>query len=211
MNSRSIFLFNFLASCVAVAALAGCAVSPSDSAAEGAAADQQDLTAASATKLPDSKPLTNASFQSLRTLYSATSYDYQSIKDTSAFSFAAAPAMTDAQALSLAKSIAQTAGYGSVHAYVLNASGTPKRLGHLANTLASDICANGDDANTPKLVAALVKAFALPGKAPGGAIKVFSAIGPGDDHDGDNVDREAILVDTADGEALVLQGQAIDM
>lgn len=211
MNSRSISILNTFASLAAVAVMAGCSASSSDPAADGNQGDEQDVTGgAAATKMGASQALKNASFQGLRTLYAKTTYDYQTISDTSAFSFAAAPAMSDAQALGLAKSIAKTAGYGSVHQFVLNAAGTPKRLGHLANTLSSDICASGDDANSPKLATAMIKAFALPGKTPGGSIKVFSAIGPGDDHDGDNVDRESIFIDTTTGEALVLQGQSID-
>jgi len=207
MSSRTISVVNTLVSLAAVAVFAGCSGEP---AADGTQGEEQDLSAETATKIADSHALKNASFQALRTLYSKTTYDYQTISDTSAFSFAAAPSMSDAQALALAKSIAKTAGYGSVHQFVLNAAGTPKKLGHLASTMASNICAEGDDKNSPKLDAAMIKAFALPGKAPGDSIKVFSAIGPGDDHDGDNVDRESIFIDTADGEVLVLQGQAID-
>jgi hypothetical protein len=211
MKSRSIFAVNTLASLVAVAVLAGCSGAPSDDpATDGTPAAEQDLSTESATKIADSRALKNASFQALRTLYSKTTYDYQTISNTTAFTFAAAASMNDAQALALAKAIAKTAGYGSVHQFVLNAAGTPKKLGHLASTMASNICAEGDDKNSPKLDAAIVKAFALPGKAPGESIKVFSAIGPGDDHDGDNVDRESIFIDTAGGEVLVLQGQAID-
>jgi hypothetical protein len=214
MSSRIISVFTSLVSIATLAVMAGCSAPASDASASADGTqqgDEQDVTSApSATKLPSSQVLKNASFQSLRTLYANTTYDYQTISDTSAFSFGQAPAMTDAQALGLAKSIAKTAGYGEVHQFVLNAAGTSKTLGHLANTLSTDVCASGDDKNTPKLVAAMIKAFALPGKTPGGSIKVFSAIGPGDDHDGDNVDREVIFVDTTDGEALVLQGQALD-
>src|SRR5262249_13009159 len=114
------------------------------------------------------------------------------------------------QALALAKAVAKKAGYGSVHHFVLTPTGTPKQLGKLANTLAQNISASGDDKNTPKLVDAMKTAFSLPGAKPGGAIRVFTAIGPGDDHDWDNVDREAIFVDATDGDVLVLQGQALD-
>jgi hypothetical protein len=211
MSSRRISVLHTLASLAAVAVLAGCSASSSDPTNGGASqGDEQDVTAAATTKVADGHALTNVSFQSLRTLYSKTTYDYQTISNTNAFSFAPSAAMSDAQALSLAKSIAKIAGYHTVHQFVLNAAGTPKRLGHLANTLSTNICAEGDDANSPKLVAAMTKAFALPGQTPGASIKVFSAIGPGDDDDGDNVDRESIFIDTADGEALVLQGQSID-
>jgi hypothetical protein len=192
--------------------LVGCSGSPSDdSAAAASQADEQDLTTASVSKLPASQSLHNPAFDSMRSLYAKTTYEYQDIQDTSAFSFKASASMSDADALATAKAIAKSAGYNEVHAYTLNAAGTPKRLARLANTLATQIRASGDDANSPKLEAAMVRAFALPGKTPGGSIKVFTAVGPGDDHDFDNQDREAIFLDVAEGQALVLQGQSIDM
>jgi len=207
MISRTISLF---AAPLALAVImSGCAAptdAPSSSTSESG---EQDLTSTAFTKLPASQTLKNPAFQSLRALYSSTTYEYQDIQDATAFSFKAG-SMSDADALALVKGIAKSAGYNEVHAYTLNAAGTPKRLGKLAYTLASEIRASGDDANSPKLQGAMVHAFSLPGKTPGGSIKVFTAVGPGDDHDGDNQDRQAIFLDTSVGVALVLQGQSID-
>ncbi|HEY8074937.1 MAG TPA: hypothetical protein VIF62_12525 [Labilithrix sp.] len=211
MNSKLFFVVQSLATLTAVAAITGCSGASSDASDSPVSGDEQDLSAAGATKLADGKALANGSFQALRTLYAKTTYEYQDISGTEAFSFKASASMSDADALALAKAVAKQDKFAEVHQYTLNAAGTPKRLGHLANILAQDIQASGDDTNTPKLVGAMTAAFSLPSKTPGGAIKVFSAIGPGDDHDGDNVDREVLFVDAAHGEVLVLQGQSIDM
>lgn len=200
-----------------LAAFAGLALAlfVSGCAAEGADAAQdssEDLSSAPATtKLADTAPLHSPSFQSMRTFWNGATFQLADIQSATAFTYAKQSSMSDAQALVLAKAIAKTANYKETKQYTLNAQGTPSELNHLAANLEQQIRGDQDDTNTPKLTADMLAAFALPGKAPGGSIKVFVAIGPGDDHDGDNQDREAIFLDTQAGEAVVLQGQSIDM
>lgn len=209
MNARSFFVS--ITGAALLALVSGCAAESSGG--SGAAQDaSEDLSSApTTTQLKDNVALHNASFESMRTFWNGTQFANADIQGATAFTFAKAPAMTDAQALVLAKAIAKTAKYKEVNQYVLNAQGTSAQLEHLAGALEQQIRATDDDTNTPKLTAAMLKAFSLPGQKPGGAIKVFVGIGPGDDHDYDNQDREAIFVDTEDGEAVVLQGQSIDM